>query len=114
MGVCLLRLDLLGQFKRLSIFDQKEKPCPDPTFRLQSGPPAPAPPLKMTTYFQSPYEQYGHLNGQPYTLIGKADPSDPQFRYDEPEVGAMYRIRFADGLEILAWPEEISDALENA
>ena len=52
--------------------------------------------------FDSPFEQYEDRIGQRFTVIGKVDvtPNDPGSQ-------ELYRIRFADGAEIEAWPEEV-------
>lgn len=60
----------------------------------------------MTTYrktFTSPYDQYADRRGQHFTVVGKVDPAS----YDYDECGIMYHIRFDDGTEIQAWPEEV-------
>lgn len=53
--------------------------------------------------FATPYDQYSDRRGQPFTVLGYADPST----YDKDEVGVQFRIRFEDGVEIVAWPEEV-------
>lgn len=68
--------------------------------------------------FKTPYTEEKHLDGQPFTVIGRVKEAD-----DDPENGAdleclpMWHIRFEDGTEKMAFPEEIcvaermSDAL---
>lgn len=51
--------------------------------------------------FESPFEQYKHRIGQSAVVV------EETFDHDD-EVGPMYRIRFDDGEEIDAWPEEIT------
>ena len=41
--------------------------------------------------------------GQRFTVTGPA----PEEDYDREEVGRMWSIRFKDGTEITAWPEEV-------
>lgn len=53
--------------------------------------------------FTSPYEQYAERRGQKAVVIDEVNP----YSFDYDEVGAMYTIRFEDGTEISAWPEEI-------
>ncbi len=54
--------------------------------------------------FDSPYEQHRDRIGQPFTLVRTID--EPDETHDR-EVLPMYLIRFADGVEIEAWPEEV-------
>lgn len=60
----------------------------------------------MTGTFAAKYDQHTERNGQSFTVLGALDPK----AYDAPECGAMFRIRFADGAEIEAWPEEVESA----
>jgi hypothetical protein len=53
--------------------------------------------------FQSPYEQYVHRNGEKFEIIGEV--SREMTDYDE--VGPLWHIKFPDGQQIHAWPEEI-------
>ncbi len=55
--------------------------------------------------FISPYEQYASRNGQDYEVVKVFDEDDDD--HDISEVGEMYLIRFEDGDEIEAWPEEL-------
>jgi hypothetical protein len=55
--------------------------------------------------FLTPYEQYRDRHETWCEVLGLVDPST----YDADEVGAAYRIRFDDGFETSAWPEEIGD-----
>lgn len=59
----------------------------------------------MKGTFVSPYEQYAERNGQNYEVVKVFDEDDDE--HDISEVGVMYRIRFDDGEEIEAWPEEL-------
>ena len=52
--------------------------------------------------FQSPFDQYAERNGQTFQIVRELDDSER-----DPEVGVMYLIRFSDGTEIHAWPEEV-------
>ena len=61
--------------------------------------------MKFSNTFWSPYEQYRDRIGQAFTVTGKVDDNDK-----DPEVGDMYKIKFADGKEIVAWPEEVEVA----
>jgi nucleoside-diphosphate kinase len=58
--------------------------------------------------FKTPYDQYGNRDGQECTVLRKLPPSEIG---DYDEVGDMYRVRFDDGEEIDAWPEEIGTGL---
>lgn len=60
----------------------------------------------MTKFFVSPHDQFAERNNQKCEIIGKID--EPDDTHDA-EVLPMYRIRFADGEEIEAWPEELYD-----
>ncbi len=55
-------------------------------------------------FFDSPFEQYRDRNGEPFTVVCAIDQADDD--HDD-EVLPMYRIRFQDGVEIEAWPEEV-------
>jgi hypothetical protein len=56
-----------------------------------------------TFTFHSPYDQYAERIGQRATVLGMVPHKD----FDYAECGPMYRIRFEDGGEIEAWPEEV-------
>lgn len=56
------------------------------------------------TIFKTPYSQYAGRDGQPCTIVRKITEADD--RHDQ-EVLPMYVVRFPDGQEIEAWPEEI-------
>lgn len=60
--------------------------------------------MKLRETFQSPYDQYRERIGQPFTLIREI--TEPDAGHDA-EVLPMYVIRFPDGEEIEAWPEEV-------
>lgn len=55
-------------------------------------------------YFAAHYDQYRERDGQHFTLVRVIDKADDD--HDE-EVLPMYAIRFDDGTEIEAWPEEV-------
>lgn len=58
----------------------------------------------MRETFKSDYEQYAERNGQRFTHVRVIDtPDDTHDR----EALPMHVIRFDDGVEIEAWPEEI-------
>lgn len=59
------------------------------------------------TTFNSPFDQYRTRNGQSFTLMRVVDEPDDQ--HDEENL-PMAVIRFGDGVEIEAWPEEIAKA----
>jgi hypothetical protein len=61
-------------------------------------------PLRPT--FATPHEQYAARNGQPFQLVAGIFVADDQ--HDE-EVLPMFKIKFADGEMIEAWPDEIFD-----
>lgn len=54
--------------------------------------------------FQSPYEQYAERNGQAFEIIQEINIPDHDH---DGEVLPMYVVRFPDGEEIEAWPEEL-------
>lgn len=62
----------------------------------------------MTGVFAAKYDQYAERNGQTFTLLGVVDINS----YDSDECGEMFFIRFADGTEIQAWPEEVVSAMK--
>lgn len=57
--------------------------------------------------FAAKYDQYAERNGQTFTLLGVVDPNS----YDSEDCGEMFHIRFADGIEVQAWPEEVESAV---
>ena len=59
-----------------------------------------------TGTFAAKYDQHAERNGQSFTVLGAVDPST----YDADECGEMFTIRFADGVQIDAWPEEVESA----
>lgn len=59
-----------------------------------------------TGTFAAKYDQHAERNGQTFTVLGAVDPKT----YDADDCGPMYSIRFADGAEIEAWPEEVESA----
>jgi len=52
--------------------------------------------------FATPYDQYHERNDQECQIVRELTDAER-----DPEVGTMYLIRFADGGEIHAWPEEL-------
>lgn len=60
----------------------------------------------LRTTFRTPYQQHAARDGQAFTVVRKI--TEPDDEHDE-EVLPMYAIRFADGVEIDAWPEEVED-----
>lgn len=58
----------------------------------------------MRATFESTYEQHAERNGQSFTHVRVI--SEPDDMHDA-EVLPMHVIRFDDGVEIEAWPEEI-------
>lgn len=60
-----------------------------------------------TGTFAAKYDQHAERNGQTFTVLGAVDPST----HDADECGEMFTIRFADGVQIDAWPEEVQSAM---
>lgn len=58
--------------------------------------------VKQRAKFWTPYDQYRDRMGQRFTILRELTDQEK-----DPEVGRMYKIRFADGTEIDAWPEEL-------
>lgn len=63
-------------------------------------------PIGDSFTFTSPYDQHADRIGQQATVTRHYTEDDDQ--HDISEVGPMYGIRFADGTEIEAWPEEVT------
>lgn len=63
-----------------------------------------------TGTFAAKYDQHAERNGQTFTVLGAVDPKT----YDATECGEMFSIRFADGVQIDAWPEEVESAMNEA
>lgn len=63
-----------------------------------------------TGTFTAKYDQHAERNGQTFTVLGAVDPKT----YDATECGEMFSIRFADGVQIDAWPEEVESAMNEA
>lgn len=61
-------------------------------------------PTAFRAAFQTPHEQHRDRNGQPFTLVRKIE--EPDATHDA-EVLPMYVVRFDDGVEIEAWPDEV-------
>lgn len=60
--------------------------------------------LVVRQKFKASFDQYRERDGQKFTLIGVVD--TPDERHDA-EVLPMFKIRFEDGYETEAWPEEV-------
>ncbi|KKN74905.1 hypothetical protein LCGC14_0386540 [marine sediment metagenome] len=58
--------------------------------------------MEFRKTFTTPYEQYAHLEGLGFTVLGELTDAER-----DPEVGPMYHIQLEDGGKIAAWPEEI-------
>lgn len=54
--------------------------------------------------FTTPYDQHRAREGQAFDVVAEIDKPDADH---DAEVLPMFRIRFADGFEIEAWPEEV-------
>jgi hypothetical protein len=66
--------------------------------------------MKFKDTFQSPYDQYAHRVGQPFTVLRKItrrNATEVERQEYDPEILPVYRIRFGDGEDITAWPEEV-------
>lgn len=63
--------------------------------------------------FQTPYEGMREYVGRAFRILSVHDHSTDPEVIDE-DAGELYRIRFDDGVEIDAWPEEIFDGLTTA
>lgn len=61
----------------------------------------------MRSTFTTPYGQHKDREGQPFELVRVIDAPDATH---DAEVLPMYVVRFADGLEVEAWPEEVEAA----
>ena len=61
--------------------------------------------------FHTPYEQFADRIGQKFTILREI--TEPDDTHDA-EVLPMYVIRFEDGHEIEAWPEEIDAGASTA
>lgn len=60
--------------------------------------------MKKKDTFDSPYKQHAERNGQPFEIVKTIDKPDSEH---DVAVLPMYGIRFEDGEEIEAWPEEV-------
>lgn len=60
-----------------------------------------------TGTFATKFAQHAERNGQTFTVLGAVDPKT----YDAEGWGEMFSIRFADGVQIEAWPEEVESAM---
>lgn len=54
--------------------------------------------------FRTGFDQYAERNGQPFAIIGYIDDVDAE--HDQESL-PMFKIRFEDGEEVEAWPDEI-------
>lgn len=63
-----------------------------------------------TGTFAAKFDQHAERNGQQFTVLGAVNPST----FDEAECGEMFVIRFADGVQIEAWPEEVESAMNES
>lgn len=59
-----------------------------------------------THIFNSPYDQYDHLNGQEVTITKTIDVPDSTH---DGEVLPMYEIVTDSGVTLEAWPEELKE-----
>ena len=60
------------------------------------------------TEFRSVFEQYAERNGESIVILGEiSDERSGEVEQVDPDNWPMYKIRFADGHETLAWPEEV-------
>jgi hypothetical protein len=63
--------------------------------------------------FTTPFDQHRDREGQSFAVLRKITKrnirAEERAEYDT-EVLPMYRIRFADGFETSAWPEEVEAA----
>ena len=58
---------------------------------------------KFVKRFRKVYEQYAEYAGKAFKVLGPAR----QSKVNLEEVGPMFRIQFANGKKITAWPEEV-------
>lgn len=63
-----------------------------------------------TGTFAAKFDQHAERNGQKFTVLGAVDPRT----FDAAECGEMFVIRFADGVQIEAWPEEVESAVHRS
>lgn len=61
--------------------------------------------IRFRRTFWTPYEEFASRIGQPFEVLGEVGDDRK-----DPEVGRMWRIRFPDGFETDAWPEEVEEA----
>lgn len=66
----------------------------------------------LRSTFQTPWSDYPERVGQTFTVVREI--TTPEEHPDgpdnvDPEVLPMYLIRFEDGVEVIAWPEEVED-----
>jgi hypothetical protein len=61
-------------------------------------------PIVARETFTTPFSQYAERDGQPFEIVGVIAAADD---HHDQEVLPMYLIRFPDGEQIEAWPEEV-------
>jgi hypothetical protein len=70
---------------------------------------------KIRATFTTAFEQYRDREGQAFTILRKVTKRTmtdaDRLEYDA-ECLPMYKIRFADGHETSAWPEEVEEGWE--
>ena len=66
-------------------------------------------PLRRT--FTTRHVQYIDYIGQPFEVLQRIDA--PSIKYDA-DILPMYRIRFRDGKEIDAWPDEVEESVRRS
>jgi hypothetical protein len=64
-------------------------------------------PVGSQFVFHGPYDQFADRKGQTATVV--AHITEDTAEVEVSEVGPMYTIRFGDGFETEAWPEEVED-----
>lgn len=64
-------------------------------------------PVGKEFIFHGPYEELRDRIGTKAIVIGHITENTPEVNFDE--VGPMYTIRFEDGLQTEAWPEEVEN-----
>lgn len=62
--------------------------------------------MKFSKRFLPTYDEYEERHGEEFEVLHKLTPEEVGPDYEE--VGDMYLIRFADGTEVNAWPEEVT------
>lgn len=62
--------------------------------------------MTQNQLFNSPHSEYSSRNGQSFEIVRKI-PGQYLIEGKDDNMGDTYIIRFDDGTEITAWPEEI-------